>query len=109
ASDETTTQRGTYVLISIDGKQIGWIDKTGLDLYPVLSTKNTNYQAKVTKPWSINTQPWGTAGAKQLATGEKYMGQLLEVTQEKTTNKSIYALLSLNNKEIGWMDVTGLE
>src|SRR5699024_10398485 len=57
--EEKVTPRSTYGLIQINQKEIGWIDLDALDIQQVLSTKDTNYAAKVTIPWSISTLPWG--------------------------------------------------
>ena len=109
-TQEQTTQRGTYALISVDGVTVGWIDKGALtQFHTVLETTDKNYVAKVTKPWSINSEPWGTYGAKQVANGSAYVGKNVEVLQEKVTNRSIYALISVNGKQVGWIDKTGLQ
>ena len=34
--------------------------------YNVLSQRNVHYVAKVTQPWSINSEPWGTSGFKSV-------------------------------------------
>lgn len=109
-TQEKTTQRGIYALIQINGKNIGWIDKGAVKekLIVVKSTKNINYAAKVIKPWSINSQPWGTKGYKLVADGKKYINKEVVITQEKVTEKGTYALISVNGKRIGWIDKSGI-
>src|SRR5699024_9479799 len=88
----------------------GWIDKTGAqEIFKVLSTKTVAYAARVIKPWSINTAPWGTADSKLAADVLQYINKPLEVTKEKVTERGTYALLTQNGKEIGWIDKTGLD
>lgn len=106
---EKTTQRSTYALIQLNGKNIGWIDKGALTAYKdIQSSRTVNYAAKIIKPWSINTQPWGTVGFKEVTNASKYIGDIVEITQEKVTDRSTYALIKRNGKELGWIDVTGL-
>lgn len=107
--EEKTTQRSTYALIQVNGKNIGWIDKGAVTAYKnIQSGRTVNYAAKITKPWSINTQPWGTVGFKEVTNASKYIGDIVEITQEKVTDRSTYALIKRNGKELGWIDVTGL-
>ena len=109
-TQEKGTPRGTYALISIHGREIGWIDKGALNIHHVvLSTRNTNYAAKITKGWSINTKPWGVEGYKTVASGEDYFNETVEITQEKTTPRSTYALITIDGKEVGWIDTGALE
>ncbi|MGP6146569.1 GW dipeptide domain-containing protein [Jeotgalibaca sp. A122] len=108
--EEQTTQRSTYALLQTNGINIGWIDKGALSsFYTVRSTKDTSYLAEVIHPWSINSAPWGTAGATQVANGRNYIGKMVEVIQEKTTDKSTYALIVVDGKEVGWIDKTGID
>lgn len=107
---EKTTQRGTFALIKLNGKELGWIDKGALNTYySILSTKNTAYIAKVTKPWSINSEPWGTSGAREVTSGKQYLGKDVTITQEKVTERSTYARVQVDGKNIGWIDKTGIE
>lgn len=107
--EETTTPRSTYALIERNGEPIGWLDKDGLEVHEVLSTTDVQYTVKVTKPWSVNTEPWGTKGAEPVQLDRSLVGEVFNVTQEKTTNRSTYVLLERNNEKIGWIDSTGVE
>src|SRR5690606_31218998 len=93
-----------YALINFGGKELGWIDKTGIDELVVKSTKNTDYIATVVEPWSINTKPWGVNGYQTVATGSDYMGKNVQVTQEQTTQRGTYALISVDGVTVGWID-----
>lgn len=108
-SQEKTTSKATYALIHSGSKKIGWVDKTALRTYPILSTRSVNYEVKVTKPWSINSQPWGVEGFKATASGDSLVGQEYKVVKESVTRKSMYMLLEKNGKTIGWIDSTGVE
>ena len=107
-SQEKVTSRSTYALISYKGKQIGWIDITGIRKHKILKTENVNYTVEVTKPWSINNKPWGTEGYKS-AVGTSVVGNEYVVKKEATTPRSTYVLLTKNNENIGWIDSTGIE
>lgn len=107
---EQATQRGTFALLKVNGKELGWIDKDALSTYyNVLSTTDISYVAEVTKPWSINTQPWGTYGATLVSNDSKFVGKQVEVTQEKVTERSTYALITVDGKRLGWIDKTGID
>lgn len=106
---EKTTPRSTYALVTYNGDDLGWIDKGALNLYPILSSKNTSYKAKVTKPWSINSQPWGTNGYRTVINNTSYVGKTIDIVQEKVTPRSTYGLINVNGKNIGWIDMTGVE
>lgn len=106
---EKVTDRSTYALIKYNSEFLGWIDKDGLNELKVLSTKNTSYTAKIVKPWSINTQPWGTNGYERVENSPSYLGKTGIVVQEKTTDRGTYALIEINGKKIGWIDKTGIK
>lgn len=107
-TQEKTTERGTFALITVNNKQIGWIDKTGLGFARVTKTVNINYNAKIVRPWAITTVPWGTEGFKTAVNSTNYLNTDVVVTQEKTTDKGTYALLKQGGKTLGWIDKTGL-
>lgn len=108
-TQEQVTPRSTYALINLNGKRLGWIDKNALNLYPVLSTKTTNYKANITKPWSINSKPWGVKGFKTVVNNSSYVGKTVDIIQETSTPRSTYGLIKSNGKEIGWIDLSGVE
>lgn len=105
---EKVTDRGTYALIKQNNKELGWIDKTGLSPHTVQSRKSVNYIATITKPWSINTQPWGINGYKTVSSGNSILGKTMNVIEERVTPRSRYLLLEENGKTLGWIDETGV-
>lgn len=106
---ESSTQRSLYLLLEKDGQTLGWIDSTGVDnVLKVSSNRQVNYSAKIVQPWSINTQPWGTAGAQPVNNYSQFLGKRVTITEEKTTQRGTYALVNYEGKEIGWIDKTGL-
>lgn len=107
---EAITPRSTYVLLTKNNKIIGWIDSTGVEKrLPIISERPVRYAANVVKPWSVNTRPWGTTGARRVADDGAYLGENVTISKEVTTPRSTYALISNNNKEIGWVDKTALD
>lgn len=108
-TQEQVTPRSTYALINLNGKRLGWIDKNALNLYPVLLTKTTSYKANITKPWSINSKPWGVKGFKTVVNNSSYVGKTVDIIQETSTSRSTYGLIKSNGKEIGWIDLSGVE
>ncbi len=106
---EAVTARSTYVLISLGGTELGWIDKSGLDIEKVTSTKNVSYTKSVSsKTDTINTKPYGTEGYVTNAYSSKYYGQKVKVIKEAKSRRSNWALITLNGTELGWIDTNGL-
>lgn len=107
---EAKTEKATYALITYDGAELGWIDVGALKTFiPILSSESINYEATVTQPWSINTQPWGTADSSPSVNSKDYLGKKVSISAEKVTSKGTYALISYDGVELGWIDVTGLK
>ncbi|MGP6146568.1 GW dipeptide domain-containing protein [Jeotgalibaca sp. A122] len=108
-TEEKTTQKATYAYLTHNGRDLGWIDKSALDAYKITSRKPTYYKVKITKPWSINTQPWGIEGYKAIPNYSSYVGQEVRVIEEVTTTRGVtYGLLTLNGAALGWIDLGGV-
>ena len=106
---EAVTTRSTYVLISLNGTELGWIDKSGLDIEKVTSTKNVSYTKTISsKTDTINTKPYGTEGYVTNVYSSKYYGQKVKVIKEAQSRRSNWALITLNGTELGWIDTNGL-
>lgn len=107
------TKRSTYSFIVINGKKIGWIDNGALGAHPsklnILAQRDVHYSAKIRKPWSINTKPWGTAGFKFITNADKYLNNVVVIKSEIDTHRSTYSLLTQDNKIIGWLDKRAIE
>ncbi|WP_034549690.1 GW dipeptide domain-containing protein [Carnobacterium funditum] len=104
-SKEAVTDRATWSYIS----GLGWIDKAGLDIEKVTTTTNTNYYRKIIrKTDSISTVPWGTEGYKVSAISSDYLNKQVKVVKEAKTRRATWSLITLNGKELGWIDKKGL-
>ncbi|MGY0401647.1 GW dipeptide domain-containing protein [Carnobacterium jeotgali] len=104
------TNNSQYVLISHDGKLLGWVDKKALKTYGVVtevaSSQPVNYKAVVDKTsYSIDTMPWGTAGYQTIAKTTDYIGTEVDVIRKKGS----YVLISVNGEAIGWVDQKALK
>lgn len=104
------TNNNQYVLISHDGKLLGWVDKKALKTYEVVtnvaSSQPVNYKAVVDKTsYSIDTMPWGTAGYQTIAKTTDYVGTEVDVIRKKGS----YVLISANGEAIGWVDKKALK
>lgn len=104
------TNNNQYVLISHDGKLLGWVDKKALKTYEVVtnvaSSQPVNYKAVVDKnSYSIDTMPWGTAGYQTIAKTTDYVGTEVDVIRKKGS----YVLISVNGDAIGWVDKKALK
>ncbi|WP_313467425.1 GW dipeptide domain-containing protein, partial [Carnobacterium sp.] len=108
-SKEAVTNRATWALISINGKELGWIDKAGLDIEKVTSSTDTSYYKRIgRKTDSISTLPWGTEGFKVVEMSSQYLGKQVKIIKEAKTRRATWALITLNGKELGWIDKKGL-
>jgi len=104
---ESLTPRATWSLISSDGMELGWIDVTVLTdkSEAILSTENTNYMGKVSiGGHTIDTRPYGTIDAKNVATTWDYIEDSVKITQEIKTPRALFGYI--NN--VGWVDLKAL-
>ncbi|MFL2134532.1 GW dipeptide domain-containing protein [Desemzia sp. FAM 24101] len=96
---------GDYVYISVDGKEIGWINKNSLQ---TLKSEIKPYTIRVNKKSiSIDTLPWGTLGYTKVASSSDYLGKEVKIIKETSDNK--YAYISIEGKNIGWIDRKALQ
>ena len=104
-SKEQVTDNGvTWALISINGKELGWIAKDAL-FNKVVTTTDTFYKATITRGTDgINSLPWGVEGYQTVGYTSSYLGSGVTVSQEKLTADGVrWALVSLNGKVLGWI------
>ncbi|SEA57427.1 GW dipeptide domain-containing protein [Trichococcus collinsii] len=104
-SKEQVTDNGvTRALISINGKELGWIAKDAL-FNKVVTTTDTFYKATITRGTDgINSLPWGVEGYQTVGYTSSYLGSGVTVSQEKLTADGVrWALVSLNGKVLGWI------
>ncbi|WP_159446070.1 GW dipeptide domain-containing protein [Carnobacterium iners] len=102
---EMVTTRATWSYI----KDLGWIDKKGLDIEKITAVKDTSYYKRIgRKTDGINTQPWGTEGFALNYLSSNFFGKQVKVIKEATTRRSTWAYITLDGKELGWIDIKGL-
>ncbi|WP_208558882.1 GW dipeptide domain-containing protein [Marinilactibacillus kalidii] len=86
-----------YVLISYNGKQVGWIDKRAL------SINASSYPAVIINSgYTIDTLPWGTPGSQRVSSSNNYISKTVKVVSE--ANNGAYLLVVENGRELGWVD-----
>ncbi len=98
---------GSYVLITYNGSELGWVDKKALEfsteVSDVPSSVPVSYKAGISKSgYSIDTMPWGTLGYRTIGDSSDYIGQSIEVVKE--AKDGTYSLISLNGQLLGWID-----
>lgn len=95
------TKDNAYVFITINGKEIGWIDIRALGYH------TPQYDVYVSNgKYSLDSLPWGTPGSKKIGNAHELIGKTLTVNA--TTNNGGYCLLYDGNQEIGWIDTRGI-
>ena len=108
------TANGAYVLLSLNGKKLGWIDKKALgDVNNRSQAQNisggtvVSYSPTIAKSgFSIDTLPWGYAGYQWRTSTDSYVGQKVDAVKESADGH--YVLISLNGFYIGWVDKAAL-
>lgn len=111
---EKETANGQYVLISLNGENLGWIDKRALsDIYSqpkvqdIASALTVDYVARIgAAGFSIDSLPWGYAGYAQMTTSSAYLNQSVQAVKE--TVNGLYALIAQNGNSLGWIDKRAL-
>ncbi|AEB30214.1 autolysin [Carnobacterium sp. 17-4] len=105
-------KNGTYSLISLNGKLLGWVDSNAISTYDVEvnipASHTTSYEAIINEAgYSIDTKPWGMSGYHTLNQTSDYLGRTIEVV--KQTNNNQYVLISHDEKLLGWVDKKALK
>ena len=108
------TANGAYVLLSLNGKKLGWIDKKALGDFNNRSQAQNisggtvvSYSPTIAKAgFSIDTLPWGYAGYQWRTSTDSYVGQKVDAVKESADGH--YVLISLNGNYIGWVDKAAL-
>jgi len=98
----------TWVLISVDGKQVGWITKDALwtrKYTQIKETRNVSYEATIIrKDDAVNTAPWGVKGYQTIGNSSDYQWKTVTVSQEQVTDDgTTWALVSLYGQKLGWV------
>ena len=108
------TANGSYVLLSLNGKKIGWVDKKALGEFSYRAQAQNisggiavNYSPTIAKGgFSVDTLPWGYPGYQWRTSTDSYVGQQVDAVKESADGH--YVLLSLNGSYIGWVDKAAL-
>ena len=89
-----------YSYISIDGKELGWIDSDALKKF---ATVSMNYSLPIMNVgYSIDSLPWGEPGFVQLGDSATYYGKVATVVRE--TANGAYAEIAIDGVLKGWID-----
>ncbi|SYZ77899.1 SH3-like domain-containing protein [Trichococcus shcherbakoviae] len=112
--EQVTDYGVTWALVSLDGKEIGWIAKNALSVQTYAQiTKETavDYPATISRGTdAINTAPWGARGYQTIGTSAEYVGKTVDVTKEQVTDYGVtWAQISLNGKMLGWIAKDALD
>ncbi|WP_029276838.1 GW dipeptide domain-containing protein [Carnobacterium jeotgali] len=113
-TDATSWLTGRYATDSSYNKKLNSIienfnltqyDKT--KPYSPLVTKNVAYKGKLlNKDESIYSEPLGKPGFKTIGNTKSYYGKEIQVFKE--TSDGLYALITYNGKEIGWISTKSI-
>lgn len=94
------TQNGAYLLASVNGKEIGWIDVRAVRK---MEAVDVQYDTYVTgDQYEINSQPWGEPGFQRWGMTADILGKKVTITKESSNRAYAYA------QGIGWIDKRAL-
>ncbi len=109
-SREATVGKNKYVLLTLDGKTIGWLNKWGvapenpvgeLTLY---GQEVNKYSKKLVKNnWTVWSKPY-EIGAVRLEKTNPYYNKTVDIIRRAEINGTVYVLIAQNNKNIGWVN-----
>lgn len=107
--EEKVTDRVTWALVSQNGTTIGWMNKKGVKAAEyndtVLESRSVHYEALISSNGQlIYSAPGYTKGSKVTVNTKNYYKKNAKIIEEKVTNRATWALVSVNNKTIGWVD-----
>lgn len=107
--EEKVTNRATWALVSQKGVTIGWMNKKGVKAAEyndvVLESRPVHYDVLIsTSGKLIYSAPGYTKGSKVTGNTKDYYKKNAKIIEEKVTNRTTWALISVNNKKIGWVD-----
>ncbi|WP_029276826.1 GW dipeptide domain-containing protein [Carnobacterium jeotgali] len=94
------TNTGDWYLIGKEGKDVGWVNASSLQLTSISSTPDQD---------AYNYGVWSNyVGGKRVAGLSSYSGKSIEVTNEKYVNGSSWVQFSVNGNVIGWVAKDGV-
>ena len=106
--EQVTDYGVTWALVSLNGKELGWIAKDALTVqtYAAITSETiVDYPATISRGTdAINLAPWGTKGFQTIASSAAYVGKTVDVIKEQTTDYGVtWAQISLNGEVLGWI------
>ena len=106
--EQVTDYGVTWALVSLNGKELGWIAKDALAVqtYAAITSETVvDYPATISRGTdAINLAPWGTKGYQTIASSAAYVGKTVDVIKEQTTDYGVtWAQISLNGEVLGWI------
>ena len=106
--EQVTDYGVTWALVSLNGKELGWIAKDALTVqtYAAITSETiVDYPATISRGTdAINLAPWGTRGYQTISSSATYVGKTVNVIKEQTTDYGVtWAQISLNGEVLGWI------
>ena len=112
-SRKATLANQTLYKFSVDHRIIGWIDAECVELLAdsILDSQEINKIALLvnTKGNHIWSKPYKVDGIDKVSTSTDYKGIIVKLDEVAKTQHSIYYKISINDKEIGWIDQRALK
>lgn len=109
ATKEATTSLGRFYLVEIGGVELGWVSRDAL-ISELSNLTPADYEATIIgNNHNIFTQPARSFGSERVAFSNNLRGQVVEVISEASFDGENFALLTINGKEFGWINVKGIE
>src|SRR5699024_6468436 len=107
---EAVTPRASWAYVQVKGTNIcGWVGKAGIQEEKIISEKNVNYTAYLTRSTDgINTKPYGAKGYNIIRLVDDLIGSELRVTNEAITSRGTWLHINVVNTYIsGWIHKAG--
>lgn len=108
---EKVTDIGTFSLVTVNGKALGWINKAGLELKhaAILDTKTVAYKAIIKGDGNnMYSQPAWSNGNELVKISRDFAGQEAVITSEIQTELGYYAYVNVNGVALGWINFAGI-
>lgn len=106
--EKTDSNKNSWVQFQVDGKTIGWVSKLGITTGEVKEPDYYYSVLPVSTAWNFGIWSNPTNG-KYVTNLNYYAGKFLRVVdEEKVATNNIWAKISLNSKDIGWVSKRAL-
>lgn len=112
--EKVIDQGSTWVLIELNGTNLGWINKNGIspNYEGISSQRSVNYNATVITDgrFQVFSRPAYTKDNHQVYDSSRLTNQVVKVNEEITTSKGrTWAFISLNGSDLGWINIDSLK